>query len=386
MSWYRITPLDVLLFRDSRPFSPSEGSWAKGLFPPMPITVFHALRSLGERRTTRAMRASRDLEFLGPFLCDSSGNLWLPTPKDLVCVYPKGVGAKTASDRWEAVRRLQPASSDEAWRHLAFDASYPAPPAPLVVSQALHSDAAGKRIGYPLPWMRASYLNDYLQRQEERWKPEDFSKDAPLFRDDPWKLQVLPHIQMEQDRRQVLDADGYFTEVAVRLASGWRFVARLDGGTPLPDEGVVRLGGEGHRALVQAISEPPDWAALSTYLQPDERRKRAYLLTPGLAQAREDAPVYASYPQAWREALAGCAVDRALLWGGISKIARSAEDKAIDREPDDVAYIPQRAFVPPGSVFSFKALPEQAALLPEQGGPWLSTFEKLNYGKLLWGR
>lgn len=31
--WYVIEPLNVLLFRESKPFSPGAGSWAKGLFP-----------------------------------------------------------------------------------------------------------------------------------------------------------------------------------------------------------------------------------------------------------------------------------------------------------------------------------------------------------------
>ena len=46
MYWYAIEPLDVLLFREAKPFSPGEGSWAKGLFPPLPSTVFQALRSI----------------------------------------------------------------------------------------------------------------------------------------------------------------------------------------------------------------------------------------------------------------------------------------------------------------------------------------------------
>ncbi|NJO86033.1 MAG: hypothetical protein HC818_05105 [Synechococcaceae cyanobacterium RM1_1_27] len=45
LHWYALDPIDVLLFRESKPFSPGEGSWAKGLFPPMPTTIFQALRS-----------------------------------------------------------------------------------------------------------------------------------------------------------------------------------------------------------------------------------------------------------------------------------------------------------------------------------------------------
>jgi hypothetical protein len=83
MTWYRITPLDVLLFRDSRPFSPADGSWARGLFPPMPMTVFHGLRSLLRQRTTKGERTNRDLDFLGP----SAG--WGGPP---LAAHPEGSG------------------------------------------------------------------------------------------------------------------------------------------------------------------------------------------------------------------------------------------------------------------------------------------------------
>ncbi|MDJ0618409.1 MAG: type III-B CRISPR module-associated Cmr3 family protein [Calothrix sp. MO_192.B10] len=122
MHWYTITPLDILLFRDSKPFSPGEGSWAKGMFPPMPITMFQALRSLLPERIQKAERNQRDLSFLGPFLLDENQTLWLPTPKDLVCLYAKGHNRKATGDDWLEVQRLQPfEQSDPAWKHLGFD-------------------------------------------------------------------------------------------------------------------------------------------------------------------------------------------------------------------------------------------------------------------------
>jgi len=403
MSWYSIVPLDVLLFRDSRPFSPGEGSWAKGLFPPMPITVFQALRSQLSQRVTHAERQNRDLTFFGPLLRDPYNQLWLPTPKDLICLYPSGTGSKTAGNQWEAVRRLEPAARDEAWQYLAFEDAYPAPPVPMVVSRQVHDEAKAQTIGSPLPWMRASHFDAYL-RGEIDWQPGDFER-SPLFSPDPWDLQVMPHIQMETDKRQVLDAEGYFTEVAVRMKPGWHFVAQLEGSEVPPETSVVRLGGEGHRALVEKIDPPTEWELLQTFREPTDDRTLAYLLTPGLAQIESNTPVYASYPKAWQKQLAGCATDRALLWGGVSKIARAAppadctpEQRArrsapADPEPKDAAFVPQRAFVPPGTVYRFTALPADLTrssgapkLLPNSSAPWNTTFRKLNYGQLLWGR
>jgi len=46
MSWIFLEAMDVWLFRDGRPFSAGEGHMARSMFPPSPMTVQGALRSL----------------------------------------------------------------------------------------------------------------------------------------------------------------------------------------------------------------------------------------------------------------------------------------------------------------------------------------------------
>ena len=73
-------------------------------------------------------------------------------------------------------------------------------------------------------------LAAYLRGQETLIKTEftdDFGK-RPWVRDDLWDVQILPHIHMQTDARQVRDADGYFTEVAVRIEPGWGFVVGIE--------------------------------------------------------------------------------------------------------------------------------------------------------------
>lgn len=90
--------------------------------------------------------------------------------------------------------------------------------------------------------------------------------------------------------------------------------------------------------------------------------------------------MYGVYPTSWKDNLNGCVSDRPLLWGGVSTIQRKEQDK-------EFALLPQRAFVPPGTVYLFDKTPQQAEhLLPNVGGNWLTTFQQLNYGKLLWGQ
>ena len=211
---------------------------------------------------------------------------------------------------------------------------------------------------------------------------------------------------MKSGERQVKDEDGYFTEVAVRLNPGWRFAVALSDEDLLQDgNNIIRLGGEGHRALVSTLEgdAAPQW--LEDQSSSADGCNFAYLLTPGLAQATADRPCYAASPWYWPE-LQGCATDRPLYWGGVSRIWRRKEQSDQKTQPppepsqaqpsdskkeDDgeFALLPQRAFVPPGTVYAFDQLPGQGKeqLLPlAANSAWLETFHALNYGKLLWGK
>lgn len=370
-----IAPLDVLLFREAKPFSPGEGAWAKGQFPPMPITVFQALRSTLEPYQNNKSYQRRDLEFIGPFLLDGDDNLWLPTPKDLLCIVVKNDESEQeedeiqdSTDDWERIERLISVEDfpSSIWKYLYFDDNKLKPMVPPVLGEKEII------IGRPQPWIKATALVKYLQG-ENNFQPEDFHVD-------PWNVQVLPHTQMETGKRQVKEKDGYFTEVAMRLESGWRLVASISGNS-LP-ETVVRLGGEGHRALVSPISLPV-WEELEKYNSPQGRDNFAYLLTPGLAQTQgNDELVYSLYPDGWRKKLKGCVSDRAILWGGISSIERK------NQPGKEFALLPQRAFIPPGTTYLFKEIQTdiERNLLPDGDRSWLFTFRQLGYGKLLWGK
>lgn len=70
--------------------------------------------------------------------------------------------------------------------------------------------------------------------------------DSENFHSDPWSIQVLQHIQMLTGKRQVKDEDGSFTEVAVRLHTGWQLAVAVDADI---ESSVVHLGGEEQLAL-----------------------------------------------------------------------------------------------------------------------------------------
>lgn len=389
MLWFSITPLDVLLFREAKPFSPGEGAWAKGLFPPMPITVFQAMRSLLTHYGSSKRDRRHDLAFLGPFLQDPNSNLWFATPKDLVGVRTRqpqdkepNPDHKKASDQWECLTRLWPQPEDSL---LGFSQ------APMA-----ESDLEEKQYvcGKPAAWMRADRLATYLQGRIP-FSLSDFTSD-------PWDVQILPHIHMQNEARQVRESEGYFTEVAVRMEPGWHFVVGLDAQQPETEKGqkirvdlgklqqaVIRLGGEGHRAIATKLNAPPQqWTALERFAEPREgegRSRRAYVLTPGLAQTEANTPIYGLHPHNWGDLIKGCAGDKQLLWGGVRKIWRRRNSSDSNQESEEFGLIPQRAFVPPGTVYAFgEELPESRQVLPSDSRQ-RTMFETLNYGKLLWG-
>ncbi|NER34257.1 MAG: CRISPR-associated protein [Oscillatoria sp. SIO1A7] len=427
MYWYAIEPIDVLLFREAKPFSPGEGSWAKGLFPPLPSTVFQALRSLlpqyedtEEEKIKKKRGRERDLDFVGPFLMQEKWQLkgekweredvlWLPTPKDLLGVrivpseeLEKVEHTDEAEDNWQYTDRLQPAPEDGGWQHFRFSKEKLRSP----VAPELGKD---KRICRPMPWIAASALSQYLEGETLK-NPQEFHKD-------PWNLQILPHIHMQSEVRLVREQEGYFTEVAIRLEPGWRLVAAISKKLEIGEKTTVRLGGEGHGALVYPLA--PDsavvrqWQQLQEFEEPQESSRVAYVLTPGLAVSQEEPLLYGAYPRHWQDHLATCITDRALLWGGVSKVKRKNSDTGQQDENAEFALLPQRAFAPPGTVYIFKEPPEPPEadapnwpesfqklnqgkivwpenkpplLLPQGERKWHETFEKLNYGKLLWGK
>lgn len=388
LNYYSIEPVDVLLMRESKPFSPAEGSWAKCLFPPMPITVFQALRS----QTLRIVgnRVQHRLRFLGPFLLRTlpgqEPEVWLPTPNDLIGVRLVHRGSSPDQQEasvWDYLVRLQPLDEQHfGWRYLSVDPDLfsDGGPAPMVspnlsvelAEKEISPDKEPRLIGPPKPWIRARALLKYL-------KGESLSAHED-FHDHPWTEQVLPHIKVKTGTRQVADEAGYFTEVAMRLHPYWKLVAGISADLPST---TVRLGGEGHHALLQPLSEVPDLRVLlEHHSSPQVHSNTAYLLTPGLAEVSPS--VYGLIPERWCRYLSGCAGGRPLLWGGMSVFQKETDQAGTP------AFLPQRAFVPPGTIYRFRQIPKPPEqLLPEQllpttGGNWLQTFRSLNYGTLLW--
>lgn len=99
-----ISALDTLFFRDGKPFSMGEESWADGVFPPYPSVLYGALRTWyimnkGEGVSQELIDESGDIILRG-IMYQHQGAIYLPLPMDFV--EPKG---KTAEQIAEEERK-----------------------------------------------------------------------------------------------------------------------------------------------------------------------------------------------------------------------------------------------------------------------------------------
>ncbi len=95
--WIMIEPMDVTLFRDGRPFTAGETSFAQSLFPPNPSRIAGALRTfigrkaLGGHFSGLGDAEKAPFQFIGPVPMRTSSTALFPWPADLVRSANEGV-------------------------------------------------------------------------------------------------------------------------------------------------------------------------------------------------------------------------------------------------------------------------------------------------------
>ena len=87
----RIDPFDPLFFRDGKPFSMGEDTWANCIFPPSPSVIYGALRTVYFSNhiveldhATTEQDVTKNLVIKGIYLLDNSNTILLPLPLDFV--------------------------------------------------------------------------------------------------------------------------------------------------------------------------------------------------------------------------------------------------------------------------------------------------------------
>jgi len=270
MHWYKLTPLDILMLRDAKPFSPQERAWAGSVFPPNGHTIAGALRGLLGKET---------FNIVGPFLCyeNTENTLYLPRPLGFV------KSTALVPLKWETKSHINNALWDETQ------------PCPLVKShnakdedekdeEKINSlqkceESSEVKFRQYLPYC---VVKNYLETGEinkDHWQVVDGTHE-----DKPWTIETRSHNSIEPGTKQVKDADGYFVENAIRLHQNWSLAIGIDQEITTP--ATIRLGGEGHRVIVESCPELGEqWQELKTISDSNfkaDTKSIAYLVTPGV--------------------------------------------------------------------------------------------------------
>jgi CRISPR-associated protein Cmr3 len=277
MFWYRMIPLDILLLRDAKPFAPGERAWAGSTFPPTGDAIAGAIRGL--------LGESLDLKLTGPFLCrqvQHEQKLYFPRPLGFV-----------------GDRSLIPLPWIDPANQMKFANSAPQPLVTPFDDRQNEPDEDIKPLKYR-QYLPADVVLEYLksgQIEQNDWICKCDSEEKP------WKIENRSHNSIEPGTRQVKDESGYFVEKAVRLHPDWSIAFEID--RELPTGETLRLGGEGHRVLLERCDRLGEqWQAIQDESEQNferDGRSIAYLVTPGVFERSSNGEILCqAWPWEWR--------------------------------------------------------------------------------------
>jgi CRISPR-associated protein Cmr3 len=376
MYWYKLTPLDILMLRDAKPFSPQERAWAGSIFPPNGHTIAGAFRGiLGERK---------DFKIVGPFLChqNTENTLYLPRPLGFVG------STQLVPLTWETESHINNALWDKTQ------------PCPLVKPHHKKDDDDDDLVkGNGVETKFRQYLpycvvKKYLETGKIDKNDWHIIKDS--HEDKPWDEETRSHNSIEPGTKQVKDADGYFVEKAIRLHQNWSFAIGINHEIETP--ATIRLGGEGHRVMVESCPELGEqWQELKTISDGNfqaDTQSIAYLVTPGVFERphkyNPDHPekrinLCRPYPWEWKlkdGIFVSMSTDKAVP---ISCRIREKQDNTKSITKSIPA--PQVFAAPPGSLYYLnkpQGLFQDNESLANDKKNRVNNWRQLGYSEMLW--
>ncbi len=263
-----ITPLDVLYLRGNQSFG-DPGSYGESIVPPWPSVAAGAIRS--------RMLVDNSID-LAAFARSEVAHPELGTPEapssfvlhafhlaqrqgkqtELLFAPPADLVLQADDDSVQA-QRLAPTAL-----HARIQTSSPLPLLPVLAQENRSKAASGW-------WLRQSGWHKYLAGQTPG--SDDFIKTSEL-----WAFDERVGVGLAENTRSADDGK-LFTNRAVALKAGVGFIAIVNG-AQAPDAGLLRLGGDGRAASIQAVNldwPQPDYETIS-----QQQRCRLVLTSPSL--------------------------------------------------------------------------------------------------------
>jgi len=387
--WYKLSPLDVLMFRDAKPFSPQERAWAGSVFPPNNHAIAGALRS--------SLGINGNITMKGVFLC-CENELYFPRPFAFVKSKPLvplswAIGHPLNQGLWDR-SKPQPLVT--------------CPALPMILSLLENyeddDDSDFQSIGLGIKYreyLPHKVVLTYLTTgsiSAEDWQAKNKGEIKP------YKIETRSHNTLQDGTRQVKESDGYFVENAVRMLEGWGLAIAVDELTDkkLRQQGkslVMRLGGEGHRVLLERCEAfDTQWNDLQKVSKENfakEDRSLAYMVTNGVFERVTDrgTPKKAKYrrsvcrPHPWEWDLADVdngSIDRQVLVSVATDKPVPISCRFRNTEHESVP-APQVFAAPAGSVYYLNRPTELWQNLPENAEKKsLKVWREIGYAEMFW--
>lgn len=229
----RIKPLDTLFFRDGRPFTMEEDSWANAVFPPLPSTIYGALRTayiaynggLKEFKKESAMYRVgctwEDFKVKGVFL-EKDQDICFPLPFDLA------IDKEEKEDRayYLSLKSNVPFLSNNMVENFLFS------------DQIENAQTPSKKYFDDLA------LASYLNLREPFFK---YYQESQFIINEP-----KTGIKLSRGTRTA--KEGYLYRVdLVRLKENCSILVGLEAPDSFPGQGIIKIGGEGRGAVFKKI-------------------------------------------------------------------------------------------------------------------------------------
>lgn len=316
----KIDPLDTLFFRDGKPFTMGEDSWASGIFPPYPSVIYGALRSayfsnhVDElKKATEWGDPTRNLKIKGiHFLVGGDkGNIYSPLPND--CVQKKG-----DDDNVVSILRM-----DEL-----ADVKSSCP-----TRYAIKSELIEKVESVSGGIINITSLRKYLECTNDSFSPILKITD---------KVLAEPKIGIGISNKTGTAEEGMLYRVGMNRLDGLSLLIDFEG-LDLPGEGMMKLGGEGKAVCYKKTKEHTNPSIYDSKV--DRGMFKLYLSTPAifkkgwLPEWMDENDLIGEY-KGLKLKLLTASIGKTISIGGFDMKARKPK--------------PMRKAVPAGSVYYFE--------------------------------
>lgn len=339
----RISALDTLFFRDGKPFSMGEDSWADGVFPPYPSVLYGTLRGWyianhGRGPTQQIIDESGEIIITGIHYRLPSG-LHLPMPLDLAEPKNKERAQQNQEERGQEyqVAKLGLTERDTLTNH----------PLPNLLIPKGQQEVESVENGF----IQADAFKQYLEGTLQESKIRKLKDIAP----------AEPKTGIGRDNSTNTAADGMLYRVGMRRASNFEIVVEL--ALPMEDfqyaATLIKLGGEGKIAAFADKGRLDSLKLEKDTIGLKPGAFKLYLATPAI------------FKKGWQPDLERVGIKAELIAAAVGKPVHIGGFDMAKREPK-----PMYKAVPAGSVYYYRTEQSVEKILEKLQGEAISDFLK----------